>query len=154
MFAANNLGNLSPDESAHLSFQMGQKLNDMLEISWLTDPYDMLVQGDVDPQNAAVGLSGYALEGVSIVAIDPITGERRNDRDVKIGDFNGDEQKYLMGELKGVYETRVQNITSETARIQKKINEGFKSVVDKQNALARLIVLREQGKLVKQLQGN
>ena len=153
-FAANNLGKLSPDESAHLSIQMGQKLNDKFEISWLTDPYDMFVQGSLGAQNAAVGMAGYALEGDKLLAIDPITGERRNDRDVEIGDFSADEQKYLINSLKGVYETRVQNITAETNRIGKKMSEGFKSVVDKQDALARLKVLKEQRELLKQLQGN
>ena len=112
-----------------------------------------MVQGDLDPQNAAIGMSSFALDGDRLIALDE-NGEPRGDRDVYLSEFSADEQKYFKSELKGVYETRVQNITSETARIQKKINEGFKSVVDKQNALARLIVLREQGKLVKQLQGN
>ena len=153
-FAANNLGKLSPDESAHLSIQMGQKLNVKFDISWLTDPYDMFVQGGLDPQNAAVGMTGYALEGNTIIAIDPITGERRNDRDVEIGDFNADEQKYFINNLKGVFETRVNNITAETNRIGKKIKEGIGSVVDKQAALDRLKVLKKQSELVKQLQGN
>jgi len=153
-FAANNLGKLSPDESAHLSIQMGQKLNVKFDISWLTDPYDMFVQGSLGAQNAAVGMAGYALEGNTIIAIDPITGERRNDRDVEIGDFNADEQKYFINNLKGVYETQVQNITAETNRIGKKIEEGIGSVVDKQAALDRLKVLKKQSELVKQLQGN
>ena len=153
MFASRNKGGLSNDESAHLSVHMGQKLNDEFNINWFTSPYDTMVQGDLDPQNAAIGMSSFALDGDRLIALDE-NGEPRGDRDVYLSEFSADEQKYFKSELKGVYETRVQNITSETARIQKKINEGFESVVDKQNSLARLIVLREQGKLVKQLQGN
>ena len=122
LFSAHSVNQLSTPQAAHLSVQMGQKLNKKFDISWYSDPWDYFTQGNVKKEDSAVGLRNYAItKDGRVVNIDPATGQERADKDVRLSSFSGDEQTYLRKELKSPYDTRSRNAVREVELITKKM---------------------------------
>ena len=144
LFSSHSVDQLSVPQAAHLSVQMGQKLNEKFDISWYSDPIDFFTQGNAKKENAAVGLRNYALtKDGRVVNIDPATGQEKGDADVRLSSFSADEQTYLRKELKSPYDTRARNVEREYLLIEKKIRDGLVSAQQMPAVQARLEILEE-----------
>jgi hypothetical protein len=142
LFSSHSVDQLSVPQAAHLSVQMGQKLNKKFDISWYSDPIDYFTQGNAKKEDAAVGMRNYALtEDGRVVNIDPTTGQERGDADVRLSSFSADEQTYLRKELKSPYDTRARNVEREYLLIEKKIRDGLVSAQQMPAVQARLEIL-------------
>jgi len=142
LFSSHSVDQLTAPQAAHLSVQMGQKLNKKFDISWYSDPIDYFTQGNIKKEDAAVGMRNYALtEDGRVVNIDPATGQEKGNADVRLSSFSADEQTYLRKELKSPYDTRSRNIEREVQRIQKQISERLISAQQMPAVQARLEIL-------------
>ena len=142
LFSSHSVDQLSVPQAAHLSVQMGQKLNEKFDISWYSDPIDFFTQGNAKKEDAAVGMRNYALtEDGRVVNIDPTTGQERGDADVRLSSFSADEQTYLRKELKSPYDTRSRNVEREYLLIKKKVRDGLVSAQQMPAVQARLEIL-------------
>ena len=142
LFSSHSVDQLSVPQAAHLSVQMGQKLNEKFDISWYSDPIDFFTQGNAKKEDAAVGLRNYALtEDGRVVNIDPATGQEKGDADVRLSSFSADEQTYLRKELKSPYDTRSRNVEREYLLIKKKVRDGLVSAQQMPAVQARLEIL-------------
>ena len=142
LFSSHSVDQLSAPQAAHLSVQMGQKLNEKFDISWYSDPIDFFTQGNAKKEDAAVGMRNYALtEDGRVVNIDPTTGQERGDADVRLSSFSADEQTYLRKELKSPYDTRSRNVEREYLLIKKKVRDGLVSAQQMPAVQARLEIL-------------
>ena len=143
LFSSHSVDQLTAPQAAHLSVQMGQKLNEKFDISWYSDPIDYFTQGNIKKEDAAVGMRNYALtEDGRVVNIDPTTGQEKGKSDVRLSSFSADEQTYLRKELKSPYDTRSRNIEREYLLIKKKVRDGLVSAQQMPAVQARLEILQ------------
>ena len=144
LFSSHSVDQLTVPQAAHLSVQMGQKLNKKFDISWYSDPIDFFTQGNIKKEDAAVGMRNYALtEDGRVVNIDPTTGQEKGQADVRLSSFSADEQTYLRKELKSPYDTRSRNVEREYLLIKKKVRDGLVSAQQMPAVQARLKILGE-----------
>ena len=144
LFSSHSVDQLTAPQAAHLSVQMGQKLNKKFDISWYSDPIDFFTQGNIKKEDAAVGMRNYALtEDGRVVNIDPTTGQEKGQADVRLSSFSADEQTYLRKELKSPYDTRARNVEREYLLIKKKVRDGLVSAQQMPAVQARLKILGE-----------
>ena len=142
LFSSHSVDQLTAPQAAHLSVQMGQKLNKKFDISWYSDPIDYFTQGNIKKEDAAVGMRNYALtEDGRVVNIDPTTGQEKGKSDVRLSSFSADEQTYLRKELKSPYDTRSRNVEREYLLIKKRVRDGLVSAQQMPTVQARLEIL-------------
>jgi hypothetical protein len=124
LFAANNSdGGLSETQNGFLSIKIAESLNKKLSVGWLSDPWDRLTRGNINPQDQAVGLNSYALKDDGQIVFVDQHGKVKGNAETYLSQFTPDEQKYLKQELGDVARAQIHSVVTKYKDLERRVND-------------------------------